>query len=276
MKFGGFWSKQVHTPEALAAIEDRHDLTDPEQNIIWRRQYLCDWRAGILEGRPYQNKLLSLPEEHFQDFKINPTLPLNFAFDDGRAVTAVWGFQQVGNKIMLLFYREWKDTSLPEVAKSLSKLLQELGLQPGVFVLPHTMRERSYSLATKLSRVELLKLLFKGRGRFIVLPRVEQLEHKFAAGRSVLPRCYFNPETAKLGIERLTNYQLVQIKANTLSPVFSNNVKKDQNSHGGDSFGELAIASASGRLEAALSKLSIQTNPLIDKRFLPRSILYPY
>ena len=280
MRLDDEWSKNALSAQARDAIWKRYNLEDPKQKQIFDAEYLCEWESGIKEGRPYYKGIKRLEEEgRIQEFEVNRHYPVGLAWDDGRATTAVWCFQLVGNTIFLFDYKEWYDGDLHTIGTGRYNWYRDNNFIIGPQVLPHTFRERSFNLASKISRYEQLRSIFKHQGAYINLPRVGDINTKLQAGKQLFSKCIIHPrcENPFQGITHLRRYSRGKTK-NKLSgeDIYTDQIARDSHSHGGDAFGELAMSYKTTRLFKALDQLSMQRTsilPLTDNR---RTILSPY
>ena len=265
----------IHDEHTIAAIESRYDLTNPKHRIIYETEYLGIWDSQSTEGKPYNSLLSVLSDKgHIGNFNFNRQLPLCTVWDDGRNTTGVWLFQVSNNMLAFIKYIEFKNTSLPYVARQVLKIFTELNAIWGVHILPHTMKERSYQLESQISRHAQLRQLFLGQGGYIVNDKPSSIQTKLNAGIETLPYCLFDIEGCKQGIDFLKDYTL---KKQTVEGVLNTYQDKIDSlapsSHCGDAFTEAAMAYKTGELESMLQ--FIITGPYLPVQGV-NSLLTPY
>lgn len=165
-----------------------------------------------------------------------PALPVDTDWDLGVGDhTAIWFSQSTrSGEVRLIDYHEASGEGLPYYAR----ILSEKGYTYGKHWAPHDIAVRE--LGSGKSRLEVAA----GFGlRFEITPRIHgqvgvEVEEGINAARLLLPRCWFDSEKCKAGIEALTHYRrdynqrLNEFKA---TPVH------DWASHGCDAFRGLAV-----------------------------------
>ena len=280
MQFKDKWSRQVHdTPEKIMAIEDKYDLDNPRDKLIYDLEYMCLWEAGQSEGFPLRQAMLKAKSTHrVRPSRIDPRFPLHMIWDDGRGTTAIGFFQLKGNFVMFEHYQEWRDSNLPMICKDVVHWMNKNGFKPGIQVLPHTMKERSYTRADGISRAFQVANLFKlNRHQLIINERPQSIETKLIAANNVFPYCHFstNDSVAKF-IEVLENYEREPLKkkGETDIQLYSDKIKKNSPySHGGDAFCELGQAYMTGELFEKAIAMSL---PKYAPRSIKHSVLKPF
>ena len=194
------------------------------------QEFECSFEASV-KGAIYAAELQQAREKgRIRSVPYSPELPVHTYWDLGVGdATAIWFLQAVGSEVRLIDYHEASGEGLPYY----KKILEGKGYIYGEHWAPHDIRVRE--LSTGRSREETARNLGIN---FRTVPQ-QFLEDGIHAARLLLPRCYFDAEKCKVGLEALQNYRwdfnnrLQEYKA---VPVH------DWASHGADAFRYLAIA----------------------------------
>lgn len=217
-------------PDYLA--QARATMTPDE----YAQEFECSFEAAVrgaiyakeLEQCRAQGRITRVPYE--------PMLPVDTDWDLGVGdATAIWFSQSSrSGEVRLIDYYESSGEGLPHYAQ----VLANKGYTYGKHYAPHDIAVRE--LGSGKSRLEIAA----GFGlRFEVTPRIHgvagvELEEGISAARMLLPRCWFDGDKCKAGLEALMHYRrdynqrLDEFKA---SPVH------DWASHGADAFRGLAV-----------------------------------
>lgn len=212
--------------EELAAM--RKVLT-PEQ---YEQELECSFDAAIV-GAYYGREMQALEgQKRITSVPWEPSLPVYTAWDLGLDdATAIWFAQIVGSEIRLIDYYETSNTALTDVAKVLRN---DRPYMYGEHYLPHDAEVRE--MMTAKSRKESLE----GLGiRPITVSPAERVEEGINAARLMLPKCFFDANNCKRGIEALKQYRREwddKLKTFRLKPLH------DWSSHGADAFRYLAMS----------------------------------
>lgn len=203
----------------------------------YAQEFECSFEASV-KGAIYAKELESVRSAgHVSDVPYDPSLPVDTDWDLGIGdAMAVWFSQTArgSGQVRVIDYYEASGEGLPHYAA----MLQGKGYTYGSHWAPHDIQVRE--LGSGKSRLEVAR----GFGlRFEVTPRVhsgmgQEVEEGIHAVRMLLPRCWFDAERCKAGLESLLNYRrdynqrLNEFKA---TPVH------DWASHGADAFRGLAV-----------------------------------
>ena len=211
--------------EELAAM--RKVLT-PEQ---YEQELECSFDAAIV-GAYYGREMAALEsQKRIMRVPWEPSLPVYTAWDLGLDdATAIWFAQLAGTEVRLIDYYEANNTALSEVARVIRN---EKPYTYGEHYLPHDVQIRE--MMTNKSRKESLEAL---QVRNIVVTPAERVEEGINAARMMLPKCVFDAEQCKRGIEALKQYRREwddKLKTFRLRPLH------DWTSHGADAFRYLAM-----------------------------------
>jgi len=197
---------------------------------FFRQEYYCDFEAGN-EGSYYGRLLATAKEEgRIARIAVDPSLPVHTAWDIGVGdATAIWFFQVVGRERRYVDYYESSGVGLPHYIRT----LQAKGYIYGRHFAPHDIEVREFSSGT--SRLETARTLGI---RFETLPQ-SSLEDGIEATRLLLPRCSFDAERCKEGINALRAYH----KAfDDKRQVWRDRPEHDWSSHAADAFRYSAMA----------------------------------
>lgn len=236
-KLPEFWHCEIKTAEDTQAISPE-DLEQIKQEKILRgetldffnQEYFCSFTNPV-DGA-YYGEIIQQIENNNQisKFEYEPRLPVYTAWDLGLAdSTAIWFFQCISNEIRIIDYLENNNKGLDYYIKEIKnkKYIYEKHFAP------HDIQVREQSNGK--SRIE---FAFELGLRFNVAPKLPIAEG-INAVRSILPKCYFNEETTRKGLNCLKNYKKdFDFKNNC----FKIEPKHDWSSHGADSFRYLALA----------------------------------
>lgn len=142
--------------------------------------------------------------------------------------TAIWFFQTIGREVRVIDYHEASGEALDHYAK----VLQSRGYVYGEHYLPHDAEARE--LGTGTTRLETLgKLGVRGR----VVP-AQAKDDSINAVRMLLPRCWFDAERCKVGLEMLRMYRR---DFDERLKTFRDRPRHDFTSHAADAFAQFAI-----------------------------------
>lgn len=236
-KLPEFWHCEIKTAEDTQAISPE-DLEQIKQEKILRgetldffnQEYFCSFTNPV-DGA-YYGEIIQQIENNNQigKFEYEPRLPVYTAWDLGLAdSTAIWFFQCISNEIRIIDYLENNNKGLDYYIKEIKnkKYIYEKHFAP------HDIQVREQSNGK--SRIE---FAFELGLRFNVAPKLPIAEG-INAVRSILPKCYFNEETTRKGLNCLKNYKKdFDFKNNC----FKIEPKHDWSSHGADAFRYLALA----------------------------------
>lgn len=234
------WSDNPFFPAELRQEMEDDRKRDPEMAAhVWDGGYEI-----VTEGAYYALMLEQADQAgRIGDFPYDPALPVITGWDIGvDDYTAIWFAQENGQQIRFIDYFETSGEgvesivaqALPElVAPELRMMEREVPfLRYGRHFLPHDVRVREWGA---------------GRSRLVTLQEhgVKPINIGIASGpaerinasRRVLPMAYFNRATTTLGLKRLRGYSR---RYNKTMETYSG-PQHDENSHGADAFGELAM-----------------------------------
>lgn len=216
-------------PAYLASA--RAVMTDDE----YEQEFECSFTAAV-KGSIY-GKDLSRIQSQIGQAPYDPALPVDTDWDLGMGdAMAVWFSQSTRTgEVRIIDYHETSGEGFPQLAHVLS----QKGYVYGKHWAPHDIVVRDLSAGGK-TRQEVAQSFGI---RFEATPRLHQgsgqeVEEGIHAVRMLLPRCYFDREKCKPGLEALQHYRrdynerLNEFKA---TPVH------DWSSHAADAFRGLAV-----------------------------------
>ena len=208
-------------------LEDARKTMTADQ---FAQEYECSFDAAIA-GAYYGKELdLLVTQKRIRSVTWEPTLPVITGWDLGiNDATVVWFAQMAGNEVRLIDHMRVSGQSLTETAR---QVLQK----PYVFekhCLPHDVEIRELMSAT--SRRDALESLGL---RPIHAGSALPVDEGINAVKMMLPRCVFDAEKCKEGIEALRHYRSEYDDKNR---VFRRRPLHDWSSHDADAFRELAM-----------------------------------
>lgn len=213
----------IIAPEELA---DARKMMTQDQ---YDQEYECSFQAAVHGA--YYGREMSQAEKDNRITKVpwEPKLKVHTAWDLGIGdSTAIWFVQQSGKEIRVIDYYENSGVGLDHYAK----VLGEKSYVYGDHILPHdaTVKE----LGTGRSREETLRSLG-------IVPRIipaQSVEDGINAARLQIPRCWFDADRCKRGIEALRQYRR---DYDEKLKNFKQRPLHDWTSHAADAFRYLAL-----------------------------------
>jgi phage terminase large subunit len=179
-------------------VAARKQLTEDQYN----QEYECSFDAAIVGA--YYGVLMREAEEDGRICKVphDPSLPVHTAWDLGIGdSTVIWFAQQHATEIRIIDCYASFGVGLDHYARVL-KEGHRAKYNYGEHILPHDAAVAD--LSTGKARVQTLGSLgINGR----VLQREGNIDDGIAAVRNMLPRCWFDAEKCKDGIEALKQYR---------------------------------------------------------------------
>jgi hypothetical protein len=198
------------------------------------QEYYCLFQ-GVQPGAYYQKELqLARAEGRLGRFPYDPQYAVETAWDLGtKDATAIWFYQQVGRRVVLIDYFEGSGSNLIELNALVHG--KRYGYRAGyAHTAPHDIRKTEFGSGKtpfEIARDLVPPLHFR------VIPKMNPLE-RITAARVLLPRCYFDEVVCLPGIAALSQYHKEwdeETRAFALKPAH------DWSSHGADAFGHLAV-----------------------------------
>lgn len=221
-----FTEEQLETERRELCAEHGDEIG----TAMWRQEYFCSFDAAVIGS--YWGSLM---EQAHNDGRIcslpyDPTRPVHTVWDLGmRDHTTVWFFQLVGGWINCIDF-------LANTGQGLGWYVNKLREKPytyGKHCLPHDVKVQE--LGTGLTRQETLH----GLGLTCeVVPSLDLMDGINAA-RLIIPRCRWDAEKCRSGVEAL---KLYRSKWDAEHKVLSQKPIHDWTSHPADAFRYLAIS----------------------------------
>lgn len=218
-------SQTGYIPETELAAA-RRDMTADE----YAQEYECSFEAAV-KGAIFARELAAARDAgRVGRVPVDPVLPVDTDWDLGVGdSTAIWFTQSLrGGEIRVIDYYEASGEGLPHYAQ----VLKSKGYVYGSHWAPHDIQVRE--LASGRSRLETAESLGI---KFRVCPSVE-LEDGIHAARMLFPRCWFDEQRCKVGLEALQHYRR---DYNSRLNEFKATPVHDWASHGADAFRYLAV-----------------------------------
>ncbi len=204
----------------------RRDLSEEQ----YAQEFECSFDAAVIGS--YYGKLMfrAEQEKRIAGVPYEPTAMVWTAWDLGiRDATAIWFAQVVGREIRIIDYYEASGVDL-------GHYVRELDARRYVYaghIVPHDAQARE--LGTGKSRLEVLESLGL---KNITLAPLHRLEDGINAVRVFLPKCWFDEQSCRRGIDALKLYRSEfddKLQALRPGPIH------DWTSHAADAFRYLAM-----------------------------------
>jgi len=195
----------------------------------FQQEYECSWVANV-PGAIYAKELQECQEQgRIGLVPHDPTQKVDTFWDLGiNDSTVIFFAQVVGRSIHVIDYYENRGEGLPHYAR----VLQEKEYLYGTHNAPHDIEVRE--LGSGKSRRE---TAYDLGINFRVVPKLA-LEDGIHAAKMVIPRCWFDAERCKPGLESLRHYHRAY---NEKLRSFRNSPVHDFSSHAADAFRYLAV-----------------------------------
>ena len=204
----------------------RDTMTEDE----YAQEYECSFEASV-KGAVYARELQRVREDgRITQVPYDPALPVDTNWDLGyRDATAIWFSQSsYGGVVRLIDYYE-------NSGHALDHYLQVVNAKSYTYRehwLPHDVEQ--HELGTGKTLLEQAQSKLRG---CCVAPKLEVQEGIHAA-RLMLPKCYFDAEKCRYGLDALTSYRWYY---NSRMRDFTDQLEHDWASHGADAFRTLAV-----------------------------------
>lgn len=233
------WSENPFFPAEL-----RQEMQDDRKRDPEMAAHVWDGGYEIMSEGAYYAALLATAdnEGRIGDFPYDPALPVITGWDIGvDDYTAIWFAQENGSQIRFIDYFETSGEGVEEIVSqalpelvAASKRMSDRAVQYryGRHFLPHDVKVREWGAGR--SRLTTLQ---ENGVKPINIGIASGPAERINASRRILPMAYFNQATCSQGIKRLRGYSR---RFNKSMETYSGPVH-DENSHGADAFGELAM-----------------------------------
>jgi hypothetical protein len=195
----------------------------------YQQEFECSFHASV-EGSYYGKQVNELESKgQVCNIERDDLCKTYVAWDLGMGdSTSIWVAQTVGQEIRLLDYIENHGQGLDWYVRELTNR----GWHKAPQLLPHDVQVRE--LGTGRSRLEVLQ---DAGLDCTVVPRLG-VDDGIQAVRRLLPRCWFNAQATKQGLDCIRNYRR---EFDEKRQVFYDKPLHDWSSHGADAFRYLAV-----------------------------------
>jgi hypothetical protein len=235
---------------SLEAIEaDRRSGMAEE---IIQQEYFVSFDAPLF-GSYYGDQMAAADKDgRLTKVAHDPAISVDTWWDLGRAdKTAIWFVQHAFNEVRLIDYHESNGKTLQFYASLLQSLASDRGYLYGRHLWPHDGGHRTLASGGKA-----LSELFGDLNVMVEVQPRQDVEAGIQQVRALLPRCWFDAERCRLGIEALRSYRKEEDEAKSTvgRRMFRATPLHDWSSHGADGFRTGASAWHGGDHKAHLRK----------------------
>lgn len=192
------------------------------------QEYECSWDAAI--GGAYYAEWMQRAEAEGRITKVGlePQRPVYMSLDIGVSdSTAAWFFQVMGNRPAIIDYCEFTGMGAPQIAQA----IRSRGYSIHTVIAPHDVKVREWGSGE--TRIQTLRNL----GFRVVQVPIAPIMDGIDQVRNLLPRCTFDAEKCREGLECLRHYRSEWQEKNG---IYKRDPLHDWSSHGADSFRTLA------------------------------------
>ena len=232
------WFAGLFTPDMTNALPEseleflRREMSEDE----YQQELMCNPDAAV-KGAYYGKAMQELQEGGFiTRVPYDPALPVTVAMDLGMAdSTAIWFAQlMTGGEVRLVEYREYQNTSFIQILTELEALPYRISRWIG----PHDLKVREFTSGqSRYDSAFELGVVFDIAPKMPVIDGIE-------AVRRALPRCVFDAEKCRDGINSL---RLYRSQWDETKRVLSRNPVHDMHSHAADAMRYLITATNGGQ-----------------------------
>jgi len=225
------WLAVVHKASETGLL-DREELEAAQKMMSpdqYAQEFECSWQANV-PGSIYGKELEQAEDDgRVTNVPYDPALRVSTFWDLGVGdSTAVFFVQTAGRAVHVIDYYEARGEGLPHYCKVLS---QKGYLYQDHFA-PHDIEQRE--LGSGKSRREIAYDLGLN---FRVVPKLG-LEDGIHAAKMLIPKCWFDRDKTKVGLEALRQYHRAY---NERTRTFRATPVHDWSSHSADAFRYLAV-----------------------------------
>jgi phage terminase large subunit len=208
----------------------RAQLTEDQ----YRQEYECSFDAAIL-GAFYGTEMREADEAgRICPVPIDPEREVYTAWDIGwRDDTAIWFWQVARGEIHVIDHHAISGATISELADT----LHQRGYRYARHYLPHDARAKTLASGGR-SVIEQLAEHLGGPSMMRIVPDLS-VQDGIQAARMTLPRCWFDAERCREGVEALRQYQR---EYDEDKRAFRASPRHDWTSHSADAFRMLSIA----------------------------------
>ncbi len=212
-------------------LEDAKNIMSHEE---YQQEYECSWSAAI-KGAVYGTQMQQAESDKRIAFiPVEPMLDVHTFWDLGISdAMSIWFVQATGSEIRLISYYENNNEGMQHYIQYLETFAREQGVKYGEHYAPHDIQVRE--LMSGESRLDTAKKM----GIHFRVVKQHKVEDGIEATRRILPRCWFDENRCKHGVECLTQYRY---EYDDKRGVFKKSPIHDWSSHAADSFRQMAVA----------------------------------
>ena len=227
------WSRKMYKASETSILDEeeleaaRATMTEDQYN----QEFECSWVANV-PGSVYGKELQEADDAgRINSVPHQPQIKVDTHWDIGmHDSTAIWFTQSVGRgEVHVIDYYENRAEGLPHYIQELHNRNYTYGSHYG----PHDLEVKE--MGTGKSRREAAQSLGLN---FRIVPRLP-IEDGIHAARMLLPRCWFDRDNCRQGLEALRHYHRA---FNERTRAFRDKPVHDWSSHAADSFRYCAIA----------------------------------
>jgi len=175
------------------------------------------------------------------DFAIDPTVPVQTAWDLGRTDdTAIWWYQITPTRIDIVDHHSSSMKDMPFYMDLLEEKRRQHGITYGTHYLPHDARPRTLAAGGKsiLQQCHDSARSNEKLGRFVIGKRLD-VQEGIQAARKTFPYCRFHKTRTEQGVNCLRQYHR---EWDTETKVFKDSPEHDWSSHSADAFRYLSLS----------------------------------
>lgn len=237
-------------PASVTGILSAEELASSRKAMTadeYAQEYECSFEASV-KGAVFARELQAVREQgRITRVPYDPAIPVDTDWDLGMGdATSIWFSQSLySGEVRVIDYYTSSGEGLAHYKQVLNERAIQRGWAYGDHWAPHDIEVREFG--SGLSRLETARSL---RIHFRVTPKLS-LDDGIHAARMLLPRCYFDEERTRDGVECLQNYRWdYNTRINEFKPV----PVHDWASHGADAFRGLAVRHQTPRQRAVKPK----------------------
>ena len=225
------WYTAIHKASETGILDEEE--LDAARSMMsadqFEQEFQCSWVANV-PGAVFGKELQEAQEKgRISSVPYDPTVKVDTWWDLGVGdSTVVWFTQSVGRAVHVIDFYENRGEGLPHYAR----MLADKDYLYGTHNAPHDIEVRE--LGSGKSRREVAWDLGIN---FRVVPKLP-LEDGLHAAQMLIPRCWFDKENCKPGLEALRQYHRAY---NERLRSFRNTPVHDWSSHAADAFRYLAV-----------------------------------
>lgn len=221
------------SPSELEAerAEYIREYGNDDGDALFRQEYYCDFDAALI-GTYFAKQISDAEREgRICSVPYDPRYPVHTSWDLGMDdATSIWFWQVVGTQVRVIDYLENNGQQLVWYASE----LRNRPYSYGDHFLPHDAEITDISAAGGMSRKQTLESMGL---RCRIVPRVNAKPDAIHAIRTILPRCVFDREKTKQGVDAIAQYRR---KYDEERKTYQDRPYHDWTSHGVDAFDGMA------------------------------------